>query len=75
MNKGRGRFPRVTANDVIRAVKEQRRHARAYGEKLSLPDVKSITVHEASEDYMLDCSITMRAEDGEFRIANPFGKP
>ncbi len=74
MNKGRGRFPRVTANDVIRAVKEQRRHARAYGEKLSLPDVKSITVHETSEDYMLDCSITMRAEDGEFRIANPFGK-
>ena len=74
MRKGKGRFPRVTANDVVKAVKEQKRHARAYGERVALPDVRSITVHETSEEYMLDCSISMRAEDGEFRIANPFGK-
>lgn len=74
MSTSKRRFPGVTADDVIKAVKDQKRHARAYGEKVSLPDVRSITVHEASESYLLDCSITMRAEDGEFRISNPFGK-
>lgn len=74
MRKGKSFISGVAANDVAKAIRAQERHARAYGEQLTLPDARSITVHGESEEFMLDCSISMRAEDGEFRIANPFGK-
>ena len=74
MHKGKNIISGVAANDVAKAIRAQERHARAYGEQVALPDARSITVHGESEEFMLDCSISMRAEDGEFRIANPFGK-
>lgn len=74
MRRSRKHFAPISADDVVRAVKYQKRHARVYGEKMLLPDTGSITVHRTSEEFMLDCSISMREEDGEFRIANPFGK-
>lgn len=64
----------ITAEDVVKAIKEQKRHDRAYGERSTLPAANSVRVVDGGEHYYLDCPIGMRASDGEFRIGNPFGK-
>lgn len=64
----------ITSDDVRQAIKEQRRHERAYGDRSELPIASSIRVSAGNESYYLDCPIGMRASDGEFRIGNPFGK-
>lgn len=68
------RFEPVTPQEVIEAVKDQKRHERVYGDRSSIPKVSSVTVSETGERYFLECPIGMRSTDGEFRIGNPFGK-
>lgn len=68
------RFEPITAKDVIEALKDQKRHERAYGEKTNIPKVNSITISATNEMYYLECPIGLRTVDGEFRISNPFGK-
>ena len=67
-------FETVSADDVRNAIKEQRRHDRAYGSRSELPAASTIRVSGGNEFYNLECPIGMRASDGEFRIGNPFGK-
>ncbi len=68
------RFEPVSAQEVVEAVKEQKRHERVYGDRSIVPEVSSVTVSETGERYFLECPIGMRSTDGEFRIGNPFGK-
>lgn len=74
MAKADHRFPPVKPDDVLKALKDQIRHDRAYGDRVVLPQVSYITVSPSSEAYYLECPIGLRSLDGEFRIANPFGK-
>ena len=74
MAKGEERlFPEVTPDDVLKAIKTQRRHDKAYGESSAIPAVSLIRVSPSHEYYHLDCPIGVRPSDGEFRIGNPFG--
>lgn len=64
----------ISAEDVVKAIKDQKRHDRAYGDRAVLPTASSIRVVDGKEYYHLECPIGMRSSDGEFRIGNPFGK-
>lgn len=74
MQKGEYDPSPISAEDVVKAIKEQKRHDRAYGDRSALPLASSIRVVDGREYYHLECPIGMRSSDGEFRIGNPFGK-
>lgn len=67
-------LPKVGPDEVLKAIKEQARHSRAFGERGNLPRAEYITVSPSAERYYLECPIGLRESDGEFRIANPFGQ-
>lgn len=67
-------LPKVGPDEVLRAIKEQARHNRAFRERAYLPRAEYITVSPSGERYYLECPIGLRESDGEFRIANPFGQ-
>lgn len=74
MRRSDQRFEAIKPQDVVEAIREQKRRDRLYGDHSEIPQVSSITVSETDETYFLECPIGIRSTDGEFRIGNPFGK-
>lgn len=59
--------------DIILALRATKKRSMAFGEKTLLPPIQQITIVSEPEKYYLDCPIAFQKNDGEFRIADPFG--
>lgn len=59
--------------DVINALRAMRKRAAAFGSDNEMPAVQQITIADTPETYLLDCPIAIQKNDGEYRIADPFG--
>lgn len=62
-----------SARDVILALRIMQKRSIAFGNETRLPAVKHITIAADPERYHLVCPIAIQKNDGEFRIADPFG--
>lgn len=69
-HKDRPPLPR----DIISALRATKKRSMAFGDETRLPMVQQITIAREPEQYYLDCPIAIQKSDGEFRIADPFGK-
>ncbi len=74
MRQSVSKSPSICAKEVVSAMRQHKRHAKAYGIETFLPSETSIRVSDGFELYNLECRIGVRPIDYEFRIANPFGK-
>jgi len=63
-----------TPRDVISALRAMQKRSVAFNSEYRMPSVQQITIMEDAELYYLDCPIAIQKYDGEFRIADPFGK-
>lgn len=62
-----------TPREVITALFAMNKRLRAVGGRKRLPAVQQITIVDEPEYAYLDCPIAIQKNDGEFRIADPFG--
>jgi hypothetical protein len=62
-----------TPRDVILALRAMKKRSMAFGHEAHMPAVQQITIGQEPEQYYLACPIAIQKNDGEFRIADPFG--
>ncbi|MGB4097941.1 MAG: hypothetical protein WBM02_00865 [bacterium] len=62
-----------SVRDVILALRIMQKRSRDFGNETRLPAVKHISIAADPERYHLVCPIAIQKNDGEFRIADPFG--
>ena len=62
-----------STREVLTAIEEMKRRARAHDKHFSIPVVEQIRVNNRSESHHLACSIFIGKQDGDFRIVDPFG--
>lgn len=63
----------LTPRDIIEAIRLTKKRSLAFGKEIRLPKVQQITIVNDPELHYLDCPIAIQKNDGEFRIADPFG--
>ena len=62
-----------STREVLTAIEEMKRRARAHHKHFSIPVVEQIRVNSRPESHHLACSIFIGKQDGDFRIVDPFG--
>ena len=62
-----------STREVLTAIEEMKRRARAHQKDVEIPDVEQIRVNDRPESHHLACSIFLGKQDGDFRIRDPFG--
>lgn len=66
-------FPPPTPSEILQALREMKNRGRHRGEVYSSPAISQIQVMPHIECYYLACPIAIQKDDGDFRIADPFG--
>ena len=66
-------FPPPMPSEILQALREMKNRGRHRGEMYSSPAISQIQVMSHFERYYLACPIAIQKNDGDFRIADPFG--
>jgi len=67
------KYPPPTPQDVLQALHEMKTRGKHRGEIYITPSISQINVMPQKEIFYLSCPIAIQKNDGDFRIADPFG--
>lgn len=66
-------WKKPSTRDVIAVYRAMKKRTTAFGNEARFPSTQQVAVANEPEQYYLDCRIAIQKNDGEFRIADPFG--